>query len=111
MQVCKMRVLLWLLVLAPFEAAHVPSVGPEAVVEQAQTHRRTLQQDIPDTFDVTHYGAQGDGKTLNTKVFEHVVGLVKQRGHGTMLFPAPGRYLSAPFNLTSNLKFVVEKGS
>jgi len=62
-------------------------------------------------YDVTRYGAVGDGVTLNTRVFEKVVALVAEQGYGTIVLPSPGEYLSAPFNLTSNLLFVVEPGA
>jgi hypothetical protein len=60
--------------------------------------------------DVTQYGAKGDGKTLDSAAIVAAVGDCGKSG-GQVVLPSPGRYLSAPFNLTSNLVFEVEAGA
>eukprot|EP00054_Salpingoeca_dolichothecata_P012489 m.69288 g.69288 ORF g.69288 m.69288 type:complete len:429 (-) comp19970_c0_seq4:190-1476(-) len=52
-------------------------------------------------FNVTDFGAIGDGKTMNTKAINEAVAAVAKAGDGTIYFPA-GRWLTAPFNVTSH---------
>lgn len=56
-------------------------------------------------FNITEFGAVGDGITLNTKAFENAVSAISKlgkRGGGQLNVPA-GRWLTAPFNLTSHM--------
>ncbi|KAL7099462.1 hypothetical protein ACP275_09G086200 [Erythranthe tilingii] len=56
----------------------------------------------PIVFNLTDFGAVGDGVTLNTKAFETAVSEIRRRGGG-QLNVEPGRWLTAPFNLTSHM--------
>lgn len=53
-------------------------------------------------FNLTDFGAVGDGVTLNTKAFERAIWEIRRRGGG-QLNVEPGRWLTAPFNLTSHM--------
>ncbi|KAI3455164.1 hypothetical protein Pfo_011827 [Paulownia fortunei] len=53
-------------------------------------------------FNLTDFGAVGDGVTVNTKAFERAVSEIRRRGGG-QLNVEPGRWLTAPFNLTSHM--------
>lgn len=53
-------------------------------------------------FNLTDFGAVGDGVTLNTKAFERAISVIRNRGGG-QLNVAPGYWLTAPFNLTSHM--------
>lgn len=53
-------------------------------------------------FNLTDFGAVGDGFTLNTKAFERAISEIRKRGGG-QLNVAPGYWLTAPFNLTSHM--------
>jgi len=57
-------------------------------------------------FNVKDYGAKGDGKTKDTNAIVKVIENIRVEGHGTLFFP-PGVYLTAPFNLTSNIEVSV----
>lgn len=57
------------------------------------------------------FGAKGDGKTLDTAAIAAALGACSSAGGGTVLFPAPGVYLTGAFNLTSNLVLTVQKGA
>lgn len=57
--------------------------------------------------NVVKYGALGDGKTLDTAAIQAAVADISSHGGGTLYFP-PGKWLSAPFNLTSNLALVLD---
>ena len=68
-----------------------------------------------DVYDVTHYGAVGDGKTYDTVAIRKAAAalLAGKRG-GTLLFPAggPGKtYLTGAFNLSSNTHVEIEAGA
>ncbi|EYU21798.1 hypothetical protein ABFS82_09G078600 [Erythranthe guttata] len=56
----------------------------------------------PIVFNLTDFGGVGDGVTLNTKAFETAVSEIRRRGGG-QLNVEPGRWLTAPFNLTSHM--------
>ncbi|GFP93156.1 probable polygalacturonase [Phtheirospermum japonicum] len=56
----------------------------------------------PLVFSLTDFGAVGDGVTVNTKAFEKAVSEIRRRGGG-QLNVEPGRWLTAPFNLTSHM--------
>jgi len=57
------------------------------------------------------FGAVGDAKALDTEAIAAAVASCAAAGGGTVRLPAPGRYLSAPFNLSSNILFSVEEGA
>ena len=65
-----------------------------------------------DVFDVTHYGAVGDGVTYDTDAVRAAASALAKHGGGELLFPASsGRnstYLTAPFNLSSHIVLTVE---
>ena len=52
-------------------------------------------------FNVRDFGARGDGATKDTGAVVRAVAAGAAAGSGTVYFP-PGRYLVAPFNLTSH---------
>ncbi|CAM8901938.1 unnamed protein product [Rhodiola kirilowii] len=56
----------------------------------------------PVVFNLTDFGAIGDGKTLNTRAFEKAVLAISKLGGG-QLNVQRGRWLTAPFNLTSHM--------
>lgn len=80
---------------------------------------------------VTDYGAVGDGTTLDTAAITAAIEACSGAGGGVVVVPAQepaslhpaggggsprrrartGRYLSAPFNLTSDLTFEIEAGA
>ena len=61
-------------------------------------------------FNVTDYGAKGDGATLATEAIQKAVDACAQAGGGRVLLPA-GRYLSGPIFLRSNLEFHIGAGA
>lgn len=64
-------------------------------------------------FNLTDFGAVGDGVSLNTEAFERAVaaiGKLGRRGGGQLNVP-PGRWLTAPFNLTSHMTLFLAEGA
>jgi polygalacturonase len=61
------------------------------------------------TFDVTAFGAVGDGTTLNRKAIQAAVNACAQKG-GTVYFP-PGRYLTGSIVLASNVELYIQRGA
>ncbi|HXW92114.1 MAG TPA: glycoside hydrolase family 28 protein [Terriglobales bacterium] len=55
-----------------------------------------------DAYDVTAFGARGDGKTLDTAAINQAITAAAARGGGTVTFPA-GTYLSYSIRLESNV--------
>ncbi|TKY54401.1 polygalacturonase protein [Spatholobus suberectus] len=66
---------------------------------------RPLPKLRPAAFNLTDFGGVGDGVTLNTEAFERAVSAISRFGKkgGAQLNVPPGRWLTAPFNLTSHM--------
>eukprot|EP01052_Picozoa_sp_SAG31_P016948 SAG31_NODE_1142_length_9696_cov_3.874232_2_plen_263_part_00 len=69
-------------------------------------------------FDVTKYGAKGDGKTPDTMAVRSAAAALAAAGGGTLLFPAGTqsavpirRYLTGSFNLSSHTELRIETGA
>jgi polygalacturonase len=76
--------------------------GGVAAATTAPTAAPRLPQ-IPDrNFDITKYGAVGDGKTVNTGAIQKAIEAATKAGGGTVLIPA-GRFVSGPIELGNNL--------
>jgi hypothetical protein len=61
-------------------------------------------------FDVTRFGAVGDGKTLSTAGLQAALDACKAAGGGLVLVP-PGRYLTGALFLHSNLHLHIAAGA
>jgi hypothetical protein len=62
------------------------------------------------TYDVTEYGAAGDGRTLDTEAINRTIDAAAAGGGGTVYFPA-GRYLSYSIRLKSNIALYLSQGA
>jgi polygalacturonase len=66
-------------------------------------------------FDVTRYGARGDGRADDTHAVRSAVAALGAAGGGRLLFPGsrqqPRHYLTAPFNLSSNTRVEIQAGA
>jgi polygalacturonase len=61
------------------------------------------------TFNVTNYGAVGDGKTMNTSAIQKTIDTASAGG-GTVLIPA-GKFLTGPFTLASSINLHLVKNA
>ena len=61
-------------------------------------------------FDITTFGAVGDGKTLNTLFIQKAIDECTKSGGGKVIFPA-GIYLSATIELKSNVTLHLQKNA
>jgi hypothetical protein len=59
-------------------------------------------------FDITQYGAIGDGKTLNTIFIQKAIDECNKSGGGKVIFPA-GNYLSGTIELKDNVLLHLSK--
>lgn len=81
-------------------AADLPATQPAVVLPS-----------IPErTFSIADYGAISDGTTPATSAMTKAIEAARQAGGGVVRIPA-GRYLTAPFSLTSKLNFHLDKGA
>jgi len=62
------------------------------------------------TFNVTNYGAGGDGKTLDTAALQKTIDAAAAAGGGTVLIP-PGKFLIGPITLASSLNLHLAKNA
>ncbi|XP_022754781.1 probable polygalacturonase isoform X2 [Durio zibethinus] len=66
---------------------------------------RPIPKMRPLAFNLTDFGGVGDGVTVNTAAFERAVLAISKHGKrgGAQLNVPPGKWLTAPFNLTSHM--------
>ena len=62
------------------------------------------------TFDITAYGAVGDGKTSSTKAIAAAVAACKEAGGGMIYVPV-GTFLTGAIQLFSNMELHLETGA
>jgi polygalacturonase len=60
---------------------------------------------IAQSYDVTNFGAVGDGKTLNTLAIQKAIDECNSKGGGSVYFPA-GKFVSGTIQLKSNVIFI-----
>lgn len=67
----------------------------------------------PHVFNLTDFGAVGDGKTINTRCFEDAVAAIKEMASdgGAQLNVGPGRWLTGPFNVCSHMTLFLAQGA
>jgi len=61
-------------------------------------------------YDVTKYGAAGDGKTLDSPAINKAIDAAAAAGGGTVYVPA-GSFLAGSIHLKSNISLYLEQGS
>ena len=61
-------------------------------------------------FNIRHYGASGDGKTLDTRAIQAAIDAAASAGGGVVLFPA-GSYLSFSLRMKSFVHLHLQQGA
>jgi polygalacturonase len=61
-------------------------------------------------YDITGFGAKGDGKTNNTKAINAAIVAASKNGGGTIYFPA-GNFLSYTIRLKSKITLYLDQGA
>jgi polygalacturonase len=62
------------------------------------------------SFDITRFGAVGDGITMNTEAISKAIDECTQSGGGRVIIPA-GIWLTGPIQLKSNVNLLIKKGA
>jgi polygalacturonase len=62
------------------------------------------------TFNVTKYGAKGDGMTINTRAVQAAINAASAGGGGTVIVPR-GEFLCGPIQLASHINLLIEAGA
>ena len=87
-----------------------------AAILVSVTAFRVQAQNIPlpvipnAVFNITNYGAVGDGKTSDTAAIQKTINACSAAGGGTVLVPA-GNFLTMPFKLASSINLHLDKGA
>lgn len=94
------------------ESVNIPPLALVLVVlATAIAHAAPDLPDIPArTFDITTYGAVGDGKTLNTTALQKAIQAAAQAGGGIVRVPA-GKFLTGPLSLATRIDLHLDKGA
>jgi len=83
-------------------------VTAEFLVTTAQ--RVARDTGVATLYSVRNFGAQGDGKTLDTAAINSAIDAAAKAGGGTVFFPA-GDYLSVSIHLKSNIALYLDHGA
>ncbi len=62
------------------------------------------------SYNISTYGAVGDGKTLNTQAIQSAIDKCTQAGGGVVVIP-PGQFLSGTILMKSNVELHLSAGS
>lgn len=85
--------------------------GQDAWTQLPAILKRIQAPSFPNrVFDVTRYGAKGDGKTDCTEAFRRAITECSKAGGGHVSVP-PGDFLSAAIHLLSNVDLNVSAGA
>ena len=62
-------------------------------------------------YDITEYGAVGDGRTDNHKAIQEAIDQCSAHGGGVVRVPGGSIFMTGPFDLKSYVNFHVESGA
>ena len=101
--------------LAPLVSSPLPpqpqtKTAPKAATHAAQEITAALPNIPAAKFNLSDYGANGDGTAMNTDAFRNAVAAVEKAGGGHLIVPA-GIYKTLPFTLVSKMDLHLEPGA
>ena len=83
----------------------------DAWAEVPRILKRIVPPKFPDRdFEVTRFGAIGDGRATNTTAFRAAIEACAQAGGGRVLVP-PGKYYTGPIHLRSGVNLHLSEGA
>ncbi|KAI7749389.1 hypothetical protein M8C21_002962 [Ambrosia artemisiifolia] len=103
--------LLCILVLTSLFTSQTNSLNGAVSLPHQPRFTHPVPRFRPIAFNITDFGGVGDGITVNTLAFEKgvfVISKLGNKGGGQLNVPA-GRWLTAPFNLTSCLTLFLDQ--
>lgn len=111
----KLDLLLSVVLLALLTTGACKGPGKDAKEVTWDTMNEILSQIVapqfPDrTFNVTEFGAVGDGVTMSTDAINGAINACSQAGGGTVIVPQ-GQYLTGAVHLKSNVNLHIEEGA
>lgn len=65
---------------------------------------------VAEDFNVRHFGALGDGRTLDTRAFDNAIAACSSAGGGRVVAP-PGRYLLGTIRMRSQVNLHLQEGA
>lgn len=100
----------WLLLMGLPGGAQEPPRPLADYLAQTPFSMPKVEQTLfpPRRFQLTDYGAVGDGKTLNTAAFREAIMACSAAGGGSVDVPA-GRWLTGPIELLSHVELHLDK--
>ncbi|KAK8931109.1 putative polygalacturonase [Platanthera zijinensis] len=103
----------WILVIGSLFVWQNSSVDVIRLFDRTAPPESMLPRYRPVVLNLTDFGAVGDGRTLNTEAFESAVAAISSLGGkgGGQLNVPQGRWLTAPFNLTSHMTLFLAEGA
>eukprot|EP01047_Picozoa_sp_COSAG01_P030365 COSAG01_NODE_2115_length_8385_cov_65.265870_10_plen_287_part_00 len=82
------------------------------LLAQSSPGATTTTTAVSSLFDVTAYGACGDGRSLDTTAaVRRAAAALERAGGGELRFPAGHTFLTAPFNLSSHTLLTIGAGT
>ena len=81
-----------------------------APLDTAATPTRSAETGADRTFDVTSFGAKGDGLAMDTEAIQSAINAASRTRAGVVLFPA-GKYLSGSLWLKSHVELHLARGA
>jgi polygalacturonase len=76
----------------------------------AGTHPGSPPSNGPTVYNIKSFGAEGDGKQLDTPAINAAIAACAKSGGGTVLVP-PGTYLCGSIHLASNINLCLDPGA